>query len=392
MSRTTSNCGCTTRWTSRCCRVELHGHRVDEERHVVGDDLDDRVAAGRPAVLGEGRGEDADVARCPAGRYVGELVLRGQRRRTGRPRCGRRGPRRRRGGSRRGAGRRPRRRADRPMPLRASASCDRLVEQLGLLRGRSSLTRPDSTTPSRGHRRRAGDADVEASRPGCAHEAREPLDSDLPRSRRCEEVLRDARRPGVPEGRLRTYQQVDDFAVDDRRSRRRAMTVDLDRRTAPTWIPSLRPQVRRRRDRPRAGGGRGRAPTEADIHVTIPGKPGEIDRHRPLEQSGADAVQTVDLDGQGLDPARRRQGRGPRRRPHAGGVRRREQGRRQVARRRVEGLTPSVTGVAAGFRLRRGLGRDRRPALRQLRCRGGQGGAAPLWSTSVGGPAPGACA
>ena len=41
--------------------VELHGHRVDEERHVVGHHLDDRVPTGGPAVLGDGRGEDADV-------------------------------------------------------------------------------------------------------------------------------------------------------------------------------------------------------------------------------------------------------------------------------------------------------------------------------------------
>ena len=35
---------------------ELHRHRVDEERHVVGDHLDDRVAAGGPAVLGDASG------------------------------------------------------------------------------------------------------------------------------------------------------------------------------------------------------------------------------------------------------------------------------------------------------------------------------------------------
>ncbi len=41
--------------------VELHGHGVHEERHVIGDHLDDRVPAGGPAVLGDGRGEDPDV-------------------------------------------------------------------------------------------------------------------------------------------------------------------------------------------------------------------------------------------------------------------------------------------------------------------------------------------
>ena len=33
--------------------VELHRHRVDEERHVVGDHLDDRAARRRPAVVGD---------------------------------------------------------------------------------------------------------------------------------------------------------------------------------------------------------------------------------------------------------------------------------------------------------------------------------------------------
>ena len=62
-----------TRWTCAARAGELHRHRVDEERHVVGDDLDHRVAVGRPAVLGDGRGEDPDLAvpcgRWPASRY-----------------------------------------------------------------------------------------------------------------------------------------------------------------------------------------------------------------------------------------------------------------------------------------------------------------------------------
>ena len=41
---------------------ELGDHRVHQELHVVGDDLDDRVAAG-PAVLLHRRGEDAHVGR-----------------------------------------------------------------------------------------------------------------------------------------------------------------------------------------------------------------------------------------------------------------------------------------------------------------------------------------
>ena len=77
--------------------VELHRHRVDEERHVVGDHLDDGVPAGGPAVLGDGRGEDADVR--GALRPVRRQPCTGSsRRRTGRPRCARRGPRWRRGG------------------------------------------------------------------------------------------------------------------------------------------------------------------------------------------------------------------------------------------------------------------------------------------------------
>ncbi len=49
---------------------ELHRQRVDQERHVVGDDLDDRVTAGGPAVLGGGRGERPHLRRTlrPAAR------------------------------------------------------------------------------------------------------------------------------------------------------------------------------------------------------------------------------------------------------------------------------------------------------------------------------------
>ncbi len=39
--------------------VELHGHRVDEERHVVRDDLDHRPTRGRPAGPGHGGRHDA---------------------------------------------------------------------------------------------------------------------------------------------------------------------------------------------------------------------------------------------------------------------------------------------------------------------------------------------
>ena len=56
---------------------ELHGHRVDEERHVVGDDLDDGVAAGRPAAVGVAGGGHVHVR--PALRaVVGEPELRRQ--------------------------------------------------------------------------------------------------------------------------------------------------------------------------------------------------------------------------------------------------------------------------------------------------------------------------
>ena len=53
--------------------VELHAHRVDEERHVVVDDLDDRVPGG-PAVLLELRRVDADLG-LPRGAPCAEVEL-----------------------------------------------------------------------------------------------------------------------------------------------------------------------------------------------------------------------------------------------------------------------------------------------------------------------------
>ncbi len=77
MSRTTSNCGWMTRWISRCCAGQLHRHRVDEEGHVVSDDLDHRVTDGRPPVVGVARGERVHVG--PTLRtVVGEPELRRQ--------------------------------------------------------------------------------------------------------------------------------------------------------------------------------------------------------------------------------------------------------------------------------------------------------------------------
>ena len=98
--------------------AQLHGERVDEERHVVDDDLDDRVAARRPAVLGRTSASRPAPGRCPAaGRRPACSGWRGRRRR--RPRSARRGPRPRRGGSRPAAGRRPGRGAGRRCPSRA---------------------------------------------------------------------------------------------------------------------------------------------------------------------------------------------------------------------------------------------------------------------------------
>jgi hypothetical protein len=51
--------------------IDLHRHRIDQERHVVVDDLDDRVRR-LPAVFLEGRIEHADpgVPRLPLAREV----------------------------------------------------------------------------------------------------------------------------------------------------------------------------------------------------------------------------------------------------------------------------------------------------------------------------------
>ncbi len=57
---------------------ELHRQRVDEEGHVVGDDLDDRVAAGRPAVLGGGGGEHPHLRRTLR-TTAGQPVVGGER-------------------------------------------------------------------------------------------------------------------------------------------------------------------------------------------------------------------------------------------------------------------------------------------------------------------------
>ncbi len=53
---------------------QLIGHRVDEEGHVVGDDLHDRVTAGPPVLL-HGRGVDPHVRRA-LGAVLGEPVVR----------------------------------------------------------------------------------------------------------------------------------------------------------------------------------------------------------------------------------------------------------------------------------------------------------------------------
>ena len=58
--------------------TELHRERVDEERHVVDDDLDHRVPAGRPAVLAGRRRHDADLGGA-LGPVTGELVVAGER-------------------------------------------------------------------------------------------------------------------------------------------------------------------------------------------------------------------------------------------------------------------------------------------------------------------------
>ena len=53
---------------------ELHRHRVDEERHVVGDDLDHGVPVSRPAVLADRRREHPHVGGA-LGSVRGEVVL-----------------------------------------------------------------------------------------------------------------------------------------------------------------------------------------------------------------------------------------------------------------------------------------------------------------------------
>src|SRR4029453_16611153 len=63
--------------------VQFHGHRVDQERHVVGDDLHDGVP-GAPAVLLEPGAVDADlglagpaaVGQTPVGQHGAVQVLR----------------------------------------------------------------------------------------------------------------------------------------------------------------------------------------------------------------------------------------------------------------------------------------------------------------------------
>ena len=54
-SRRTRITGWMTRWIAIAGRAELHRHRVDQERHVVGDDLDHRVRR-VPAVAARSRG------------------------------------------------------------------------------------------------------------------------------------------------------------------------------------------------------------------------------------------------------------------------------------------------------------------------------------------------
>jgi hypothetical protein len=65
--------------------VQLHGHRVDQERHVVGDDLHDRVPRA-PAVLLEAGAVDPDlglaglaiVGKAPVGQHGPVEVVRVQ--------------------------------------------------------------------------------------------------------------------------------------------------------------------------------------------------------------------------------------------------------------------------------------------------------------------------
>jgi hypothetical protein len=57
---------------------ELHGHRVDQEGHVVGDDLDHRVSGRRPAGVGGTGGDDPHRGRALRSR-LREPVVGGQR-------------------------------------------------------------------------------------------------------------------------------------------------------------------------------------------------------------------------------------------------------------------------------------------------------------------------
>ena len=111
---------------------QLHRQRVDEERHVVGDDLDDGVAAGATS-----RASLTAGVKHP---HLGGALRAGARRarsgtrarRTGRRRCGRRRPRGRRGGSR------TQEAADRLVgrptgPLASQGKVDRLGQEFGLL-------------------------------------------------------------------------------------------------------------------------------------------------------------------------------------------------------------------------------------------------------------------
>jgi hypothetical protein len=56
---------------------QLHGEGVDEERHVVDDDLDHGVPVGRPAVLAQG-GRERPHLGCPLRPLGGQLVVRGE--------------------------------------------------------------------------------------------------------------------------------------------------------------------------------------------------------------------------------------------------------------------------------------------------------------------------
>ena len=90
------------------------------------------------------------------------------------------------------------------------------------------------------------------------------------------------------------YQQVDRLRLRHHPERRRDGRARSSRPTAPTGCPAsprsssaTRSASSRRR--------RGRPPPSADLHVTIPGKPGEITGTETLAQSGDDVVQSIDL-------------------------------------------------------------------------------------------------